>query len=137
MNAPRLVYSAILALTVTVVASAIQARAQTPAPAAPPAPVPGQAGRGRMGGMMAERAKIEADMAAQARKLDELVAQMNAAKGADKVDRVAAALTELVAQHNAMHRRMMAPGGMMAPPQTPSPTTAPEQNPPLPQAHDH
>jgi hypothetical protein len=57
-----------------------------------------------MGGMMAERAKMAAEMAAQARKLDELVAQMNAAKGADKIDKVAAALTELVSQHKARTR---------------------------------
>jgi hypothetical protein len=91
-----------------------------------------------MGGMMAERAKMAAEMAAQARKLDELVAQMNAAKGADKIDKVAAALTELVSQHKAMHSRMMGPGGMMAPGNpVPPPAQGRSAEPPLPQSHDH
>ena len=87
---------------------------------------------------MAERAKMAAEMTAQARKLDELVAQMHAAKGADKIDKVAAALTELVSQHKAMHSRMMGPGGMMAP-ESPAPPAARERQaePPLPQSHDH
>jgi hypothetical protein len=91
-----------------------------------------------MGGMMAERAKMAAEMAAQARKLDELVAQMNAAKGADKIDKVAAALTELVSQHKAMHSRMMGAGGMMAPGNpVPPPAQGRNAEPPLPQSHDH
>jgi Skp family chaperone for outer membrane proteins len=80
-----------------------------------------QPGRGQMGQMMAERQKMQAEMEAQGKKLDALVAQMNTAKGADKVDKVAALLTELVAQHNAMHRRMMGPGGMMAAPMPAAP----------------
>ncbi len=84
---------------------------------------------------------MQAEMEAQAKRLDELVAQMNSARSADKVDKVAAALTELVSQHKAMHRRMMGPGGMMTmPPQEPGPTLPPTQGrdaePVLPQAHD-
>jgi hypothetical protein len=98
-------------------------------------------GRGRMGQMMAERQRMQAEMAAREKKLDALVAQMNGAKGADKVEKVAAVLTEFVEQHKAIHRQMMGTRGMMAPPAanaTPAPddpTRATE--PPFPQAHDH
>jgi hypothetical protein len=48
-------------------------------------------------------------MRARREKLDGLVAKMNAATGEAKVDAIAAVVTELVAQHNAMpHMR----GGM-------------------------
>ena len=53
-----------------------------------------------------------ANMQAQQKKLDELVAQMNAAKGPEKVDRIAAVVTEMAAMHNRMSTMMMQ-GGMM------------------------
>ena len=73
------------------------------------------AGPGRMG-MMGDRQAMMANMQAQAKKLDDLVAAMNATGGTDKANRVAAVVTELVAQHKAMHARMMTMmegGGMM------------------------
>ena len=61
--------------------------------------------------MMAQRQKMMAEMQATQKKLDDLVAQMNGATGAAKVDRIAAVLTELVAQHKRMSSMMQ--GGMM------------------------
>src|SRR5262245_2971287 len=60
--------------------------------------------------MMAQRQKMMADMQATQTKLDELVAQMNGATGSAKVDRMAALLTELVAQQKRMNSMMQ--GGM-------------------------
>lgn len=58
-----------------------------------------QSGRGDMQAMMGA-------MQADQKKLDELVAQMNAATGLAKVDRIAAVVNEMAS----MHKRMM---GMM------------------------
>ena len=68
-------------------------------------------GRGGMK-MMAERS---ADLAAADKRLDELVRAMQSAKGAAKVDSLAAVVVELVAQHKAMHGRMARMGGMTSP----------------------
>jgi hypothetical protein len=65
------------------------------------------AGRGAMGSMMAGRQAMQAEMEAQAKKLDALVAAMNAPGSGEKIDRGAAVVNELVAQHKAMHARMM------------------------------
>jgi hypothetical protein len=81
-----------------------------------------QAARGGQG-IMPERQKMMAEMQASQKKLNDLVAAMNAAKGGDKIDRVAAAVTELVAQHQQMHMQMMPMmGGMMQ--QSPAPAPA-------------
>ncbi|HET9193940.1 MAG TPA: hypothetical protein VFO21_13745 [Vicinamibacterales bacterium] len=53
---------------------------------------------------MAEQAAMMAKMAAADQKLADLVAQMKAAKGEDKVTAVAAVLEELVAQRRHMHQ---------------------------------
>lgn len=71
----------------------------------------GPDGRQNSAQMMAQRQKMMAEMQATQAKLDELVAQMNSAKGNAKVDRIAALLTELVAQHKRMGSMMQ--GGMM------------------------
>jgi cytochrome bd-type quinol oxidase subunit 1 len=95
------------------VSAALVGLAATGAWAQQPAGHGPAAGRG---GMMADRQAMMATLQAQERKLDELVAAMQAATGADKTDRVAAVVAELVAQHKAMHARMMAMmagGGMM------------------------
>jgi len=62
--------------------------------------------------MMAERS---AEMAAADKRLDELVQAMQSAKGAAKVDSLAAVVVELVAQHKAMHGRMARMGETMRP----------------------
>ena len=53
---------------------------------------------------MVEQKAMMARMAAADQKLADLVAQMNAAKGEDKVAAVAAVLNELVAQRKQMHQ---------------------------------
>jgi len=62
--------------------------------------------------VMADHQKMMADMKASQKKLDDLVAAMNQATGDDKVDTLAAVVTELVAQHRDMCGRMMS-GNMM------------------------
>ena len=70
-----------------------------------PTPAAGQGGAANHQAMMA-------DMQTQQKKLDELVAQMNTAKGPEKVDRIAAVVTEMAAMHKRMSTMMMQ-GGMM------------------------
>jgi hypothetical protein len=53
-----------------------------------------------------------ADMQAAQKRLDDLVSQMNAATGAEKVDRIAVVVTEMLAMHTQMSSMMMQ-GGMM------------------------
>lgn len=55
-----------------------------------------------------------ANMQAEQKKLDELVAKMNAAKGSDKVDRIADVVNEMAAMHRRMSgMMMMMQNGMM------------------------
>ena len=105
------------------------------APQTPPQ-VQAPTGRGQMGMMMAERQKMMAEMNAGQKKLDDLVARMNAATGQAKVDQMAAVISELVAQRRTMQGQMMSmqgdmmkqmmqmmqPGQPAAPPATPPPT---------------
>jgi hypothetical protein len=65
------------------------------------------------GGMMAERQKMLAEMKAMDQRLDELVAKMTAAEGADKIDAVAAVVKELVAQRTILRERAMGMQGRM------------------------
>ena len=53
-----------------------------------------------------------ANMQAAQKKLDDLVAQMNAATGSEKVDRMAAVITEMAAMHKDMCAQMMNSGMM-------------------------
>jgi hypothetical protein len=62
-------------------------------------------------GTAADRQAMMARMQAEQKKLDELVAQMNAANGPEKVDRIAAVVTEMAAMHKRMSTMMMN-GGM-------------------------
>lgn len=59
-----------------------------------------------------------ADMQAAQKRLDMLVSEMNAATGPEKVDRIAAVVTEMAAMHKRMSGMMMQ-GGMMHMMQTP------------------
>jgi hypothetical protein len=63
-------------------------------------------------GGTANHQAMMARMQAEQKKLDELVAQMNAATGPEKVDRIAAVVTEMAAMHKRMSAMMME-GGMM------------------------
>lgn len=81
---------------------------------------PAPRGRGREGAdMMAQHQQMMGEMQAAQKKLDELVASMNAAKETEKVDRIAAVVTEMVALHKQMMAHMAAMpmmsmrGGMM------------------------
>lgn len=67
---------------------------------------PAQAGTADHQQMMMAR------MQAEQKKLDELVAQMNTATAAEKVDRIAAVVNEMAAMHKQMSTMMMQ-GGMM------------------------
>jgi hypothetical protein len=60
----------------------------------------------------ANRQAMMANMQAEQKRLDELVTQMNAATGPEKVDRIAAVVTEMAAMHKRMSTMMMQ-GGMM------------------------
>jgi hypothetical protein len=71
--------------------------------------------------MMPDHQKMMADMKASQQKLDDLVAAMTRATGNDKVDTLAAVLTELVAQHREMCERMMS--GTMTMPMSMMPHT--------------
>ena len=64
-------------------------------------------------GASAEHQAMMANMQAAEKKLDDLVAQMNAATGSEKVDRMAAVITEMAAMHKDMCAQMMN-GGMMS-----------------------
>jgi hypothetical protein len=55
------------------------------------------------GGHMMMSGQMMADMNAKEAKLDQLVAEMNAAKGDAKVSAIAAVVTEMVNQEKAMH----------------------------------
>jgi len=60
----------------------------------------------------ADHRAMIANMQAEQQKLDELVTQMNATTGPEKVDRIAAVVTEMAAMHKRMTTRMIQ-GGMM------------------------
>jgi len=70
-------------------------------------------GNGQAGAMMAERQKMMANMKATDKQLDDLVAKMDAARGADKVDAIAAVVKAMVADRMRMREQMMMQGGMM------------------------
>lgn len=75
-------------------------------------------------GMMADCQKMMADMKAGQEKLDDLIAKMNAASGEQKINEIAAVLTELVARQKSMHDNMTTIGHEPAPV-----TTAPKDQP--------
>jgi hypothetical protein len=93
-----------------------------------PAPSPAQTS-GVTGGSMMD------NMRAEQKKLNDLVAAMNAAGPADKVDRVAAVVAELVAQHNGMVDRMMTMHGDMMKMMMPGKMEMPGTDPKAPDAN--
>ena len=66
-----------------------------------------------MHAMMSGQQKMMMSMQASDRKLDELVAKLNAAKGNDRIDALAAVVNELVAERKQMTGMMAMHGGMM------------------------
>lgn len=77
---------------------------QKPAPAQMKAPSPMEA---KCQAMMAEHEKMMADMKVADQRLDNLVATMNTASGADKIAATAAVVTEKVTQDRTMRDAMM------------------------------
>jgi hypothetical protein len=63
--------------------------------------------------MMAMRQSMRAEQANADAKLNELVAKMNAAGGEQKVDAIAAVVSEMVAQRQARHEKMAEMQGKM------------------------
>lgn len=74
--------------------------------------------------MMANCQTMMAGMKADQDKLNDLMAKMNAATGQAKIDQMAAVVTELVAQHKAMHAHMMSMAHEAA-----APSNAPRETP--------
>ena len=66
-----------------------------------------------MHAMMANQHQMMAAMQATDKKLDDLVAQMNAAHGNERLDKVIAVINELAAAHRQMSGMMSMHGGMM------------------------
>src|SRR6476646_9716075 len=66
-----------------------------------------------MHAMMAGQQKMMMSMQATDKKLDDLVAQLNAAKGNDRIDKLVAVVNELVAERKKMTGMMATHGGMM------------------------
>ena len=75
--------------------------------------------------IMADHQKMLADMKASQKKLDDLVAAMNQATGDEKVNKLAAVVTALMAQHREMCGRMMSGNMTMQ-----LPMMQPERQPP-------
>lgn len=63
--------------------------------------------------MMERHKEMQSQMAQMDQKLSDLVMKMNAAKGNDKVEAVAAVVNELADQRKRMHKRMADHQGMM------------------------
>lgn len=63
--------------------------------------------------MMAGQHNMMASMEASNKKLDDLVVQLNAAKGNDRIDKLVAVVNELVAERKQMTSMMSMHAGMM------------------------
>ena len=68
---------------------------------------PGMSGMQPMSGMSPMMGPMMAEMKANDARLNDLVAKMNMATGPDKVNAMAAVMSEMVAQQQAMHQKMM------------------------------
>jgi len=100
----------VLAGALIVVAPAVVAGQPAPSVQAPATTAPDMMAMRK--NMMAMREKMMMEMTASDARLQQLVAQMNAAKGDAKIDAMAALLVELTGQHRAAQQRM---GQMMMP----------------------
>jgi hypothetical protein len=88
-------------------------------------------------GASATHQNMMAEMQATQRKLDELIAQMNAADGPAKVDRIAVVVTELVAIQKRMSTMMMNGGCASMMQEHSGAMKAPSSQSPDSGAHDH
>src|SRR5215831_8751720 len=66
-----------------------------------------------MHAMMAEQHKMMMSTQVSDKKLDDLIAQLNAAKGTDRIDKLVAVVNELAAQRKQMTGMMSMHDGMM------------------------
>jgi hypothetical protein len=66
-----------------------------------------------MHAMMVDQQKMMMSMQTSDKKLDDLVAQLNAAKGNDRIDKLVAVVNELAAERKNMQGMMSMHGGMM------------------------
>lgn len=73
----------------------------------PERPSPAMGQRGMMGMMAADHQQMMAEMKAADGRVQELVTRMNAVKGDQKVEAMAALLNEMVKNDSHMHHRMM------------------------------
>ena len=110
-------------------AGVVEGRQQT----APTDTMPRQGTPPRGGGSMDDRRAMMEAMRAQEKRLDALVEAMHAARGDDdRIRAIVAVVDALVAQHRAMHERMMtmmgpSAGGMRGrQPAAPTPAPSPE-----------
>jgi len=91
----------ILTITSALIVSGIVGRAQSQVPTPDPH------------AMMANHQQMMAARQDADKKLDDLVAEMNAARGTDRLDKVIAAVNELAAAHKHMGEMMSMHHGMM------------------------
>jgi hypothetical protein len=73
--------------------------------------------------MMGGQQQMMASMQAADKRLDDLVAQLNAARGEERLDKVIAVVKELVAERKAMRDMMAGRGGMMMNRESAAPAT--------------
>ena len=66
-----------------------------------------------MHAMMMDQHRMMMSMQESDKKLDDLVTQLNAAKGNDRIDKLVAVVNELAAERHNMHSMMSMHGGMM------------------------
>ena len=101
----------LLGAAAAVLLSASVGNAQTTGHDHSAAPAPGE--NSQQAQAASTQHSMMAHLQAAQKKLDDLVAQMNAATGSEKVDRMAAVITEMAAMHKDMCAQMMN-GGMMS-----------------------
>jgi hypothetical protein len=102
----------ILVLTGMFVVAGTAARAQNPPPASD--------SHTKMAGQQA----MMASMQAAGKELDDLVAQLNAARGDDRLDKLIAVVKQLVAERKTMRDMMAGRGGMMMNKESAAPETS-------------
>ena len=107
---PRRQAFCVIASTLLALVVAVAARAQTTPPSgrAAQAARPPMVDENHAAAMMAERQQMMANMRAMDQKLTDLVKKMDAARGTDKVDALAAVVKEMVSERAQMRDRMMA-----------------------------
>lgn len=110
MSVNRMAMTVVAACAAIAISAVSGLAAQAPHDAHQPAAArakPASAMDAKCQAMMADKEKMMADMKAADQRLDDLVATMNAAKGADRVGATAIVVTEMVTQRKTMQAGMM------------------------------